>query len=112
MPPSAWPCCWVQGVSLAARWRHLLAEHPRIGDNVHAALAARPEVTRLAGHTEPDFIAETYLAGHGQPISVAAAEGLLGGDGWPSGMGQDVAAKGNMAVSVAAVGTGELRPLS
>ena len=83
MPPPAWPCCWVQGVSLAARWRHLLAEHPRSGDNVHAALAARPEVTRLAGHTEPDFIAETYLAGHGQPISVAAAEGLLGGDGWP-----------------------------
>ena len=63
-------------------------------------------------HTEPDFIAETYLAGHGQPISVAAAEGLLGGDGWPSGMGQDVATKGNLAVSAAAVGTDERRSLS
>jgi len=104
MPPSAWPCCWVQGVSLAARWRHLLAEHPRIGDNVHAALAARPELAKPAEHTEPDFVAETYLAGQGQPISVAAAEGLQDGNGRPSDMRPDAAAKGNMAVSVAAVG--------
>ena len=61
---------------LAVHWRHPVAEHPRSGDNVHAALAARPELTRLAEHTEPDFIAETYLAGQGQPASVAAAEGL------------------------------------
>jgi hypothetical protein len=52
-----------------------VAEHPCSGDSVHAALPARPELTKLAEHTEPDFIAETYLAGQGQPISVAAAEG-------------------------------------
>lgn len=61
---------------LAAHWRHPVAEHPRSGDEVHAVLAARPELTRLARHIEPDFLAEAYLAGPGQPASVAAAEGL------------------------------------
>jgi SAM-dependent methyltransferase len=61
---------------LAVHWRHPVAEYPRSGDDVHAALAARPELARLAQHTEPDFIAEAYLAGQGQPVSVAAAEGL------------------------------------
>ena len=68
---------------LAVHWRHPVAEYPRSGDNVHAALAARPELTKLAEHTEPDFLAETYLAGQGQPVSVAAAEGLLKGGGRP-----------------------------
>ena len=89
---------------LAVHWRHPVAEYPRSGDNVHAALAARPELAKLAEHTEPDFIAETYLAGQGRPISVAAAEGLLDGDARTSDMRPDAAAKGNMAVSVAAVG--------
>jgi SAM-dependent methyltransferase len=63
---------------LAVHWRHPVAEHPRSGDEVHAALAARPELARLARHTEPDFLAEVYLTGPGQPVSVAAAEGLIG----------------------------------
>ena len=37
-------------------------------------------------------------------MSVAAAEGLLDGDARASDMRPDAAAKGNMAVSVAAVG--------
>jgi SAM-dependent methyltransferase len=62
---------------LAVHWRHPVAEYPRSGDDVHAALAARPELTLLARHTEPDFLAEAYLAGGaGKPVSVAAAEGL------------------------------------
>jgi SAM-dependent methyltransferase len=61
---------------LAVHWRHPVAEYPRSGDNVHAAVAARPELTRLAEHVEPDFIAEAYLAGQGRKASVAAAEGL------------------------------------
>ena len=40
---------------LPVHWRHPGAEHPRSGDNVHAALAARPELAKLAEHTEPDF---------------------------------------------------------
>jgi len=47
-------------------------------------LAARPELAQLAEHTESDFLAEAYQAGRGQPVSVATAEGLLGGDGWAS----------------------------
>jgi hypothetical protein len=62
-----------------------VAEYPRSGDSVHAALAARPELARLAEHIEADFIAEAYLAGHRQPVSVAAAEGLL-----PNGEGRAV----------------------
>jgi SAM-dependent methyltransferase len=61
---------------LAVHWRHPVTDHPRSGDDVHAALAARPELARLAQHTEPDFLAEAYVAGGGQPASVAAAEGL------------------------------------
>ena len=61
---------------LAVHWRHPVAEHPRSGDDVHAVLAARQELARLARHTEPDFIAEAYLAGRDQTVSVAAAEGL------------------------------------
>jgi hypothetical protein len=45
-------------------------------------LAARPELAKLAEHTESHFLAEAYLAGRGQPVSVATAEGLLDGDGW------------------------------
>jgi hypothetical protein len=104
MPPSAWPCCWIRGISPAARWLHPVAEHPRSGDNVRTALAAQPELTKLAGHTEPDSIAEAYLAGQGQPVSVAAAEGLQGGHGPHSDMRRDAAVKGNPAASVAAVG--------
>jgi hypothetical protein len=61
---------------LAVHWRHPVAEYPRSGDDVHDVLAARPELARLARHTEPDFIAEVYLASGGQLVSVAAAEGL------------------------------------
>jgi SAM-dependent methyltransferase len=61
---------------LAVHWRHPVTEYPRSGDDVHAALSARPELARLARHVEPDFIAEAYLAGPRQPVSVAAAEGL------------------------------------
>jgi len=61
---------------LAVHWRHPVAEYPRSGDDVHAVLAARQELARLARHAEPDFIAEAYLAGRDQAVSVAAAEGL------------------------------------
>ena len=53
-----------------------MVEHPRSGDDVHAAVAAHPELTRLAEQIEPDFIAEAYLAGQRRKASVAAAEEL------------------------------------
>jgi hypothetical protein len=64
---------------LAAAGEHNLhagtaAEYPRTGDNVHETLASQPGLNRIAGHTEPDFLAEVYL--HGPPVSVAQATGL------------------------------------
>jgi SAM-dependent methyltransferase len=63
------------GTLLAVHWRHPVQEYPRTGDDVHEALAGQPGLSRLAGHTERDFIAEVYL--HGPPVSVAEATGLL-----------------------------------
>ena len=53
------------------------ADYLRGGDDVHAAPADRPGLARLAGHAEPDFLAEVYIRGDGEPVSVAQAEGLV-----------------------------------
>ena len=65
------------GTLLAVHWRHPVDEYPRTGDSVHGALAARPELARLVRHTEPDFLAEVYIATDGSPVSVAQATGLV-----------------------------------
>ena len=65
------------GTLLAVHWRHPVADYPRSGDDVHAALAARAGLARLADHSEPDFLAQVYLRGEGEPVSVAQAEGLV-----------------------------------
>jgi SAM-dependent methyltransferase len=64
------------GTLIAVHWRHPVPEYPRSGDEVHAALAARPGLARLAEHREPDFLAEVYLAADGPAVSVAQAAGL------------------------------------
>lgn len=64
------------GTLLAVHWRHPVPEYPRSGDSVHEALAARDDLALIAGHTEPDFIAEAYLRGTAA-ISVAQSTGLL-----------------------------------
>ncbi|MGI5232016.1 class I SAM-dependent DNA methyltransferase [Actinoallomurus sp. CA-142502] len=61
------------GTLLAVHWRHPVADYPQSGDAVHAALAATG-LARLAEHREADFVAEVYV--NGEPVSVAAAEGL------------------------------------
>jgi SAM-dependent methyltransferase len=62
------------GTLIAVHWRHPVPEYPRSGDNVHEVLAGQDWLSRLAGHREPDFIAEVYLKG--PLISVAQATGL------------------------------------
>ena len=64
------------GTLLAVHWRHPVADHPRSGDDVHRALAARPGLARLVLHAEPDFLAEVYVRTDGVPVSVAQATGL------------------------------------
>ncbi len=68
------------GTLLAVHWRHPVGHHPQTGGDVHAAIAARPELTLTADHREPDFLAQVYLrvptGTDPASVSVAAAEGL------------------------------------
>jgi SAM-dependent methyltransferase len=64
------------GTLLAVHWRRPVAFHPQTGDEAHAALAARPELTLRADHREPDFLAQVYLRGGPDAGWVADAEGL------------------------------------
>ncbi|HEY0717704.1 MAG TPA: methyltransferase [Streptosporangiaceae bacterium] len=68
------------GTLLAVHWRWPVPFHPQTGDEAHAAIAARPELTLAADHREPDFLAQVFLrAGPGADpgaMWVAAAEGL------------------------------------
>jgi SAM-dependent methyltransferase len=65
------------GSLLAVHWRHPVADYPRGGDDVHRALAARPDLARRVGHTETDFTAEVYQRAGRELVSVAQAEGLV-----------------------------------
>jgi SAM-dependent methyltransferase len=68
------------GTLLAVHWRHPVADYPLSGDEAHRALARRPELTLVADHTEPDFLAQVYVrAPQGTDpvsLSVATHEGL------------------------------------
>ena len=61
------------GTLLAVHWRHLVADYPLTGDQVHDAIPGTG-LSLLAEHREADFRAEVYV--NGPPTSVAAAEGL------------------------------------
>jgi trans-aconitate methyltransferase len=64
------------GTVAAVHWRRPVAFHPQTGDEAHAALAARPELTLRADHQEPDFLAQVYLRAGPDAGWVADAEGL------------------------------------
>jgi SAM-dependent methyltransferase len=64
------------GTLLAVHWRRPVAFHPQTGNQAHAALAARPELTLRADHREPDFLAQVYLRAGPDAGWVADAEGL------------------------------------
>jgi SAM-dependent methyltransferase len=66
-----------EGTLLAVHWRHLVADYPRSGDDVHQVLADHPGLGRLVHHTEADFLAEVYIRTDGTPVSVAQATGLV-----------------------------------
>ncbi|MGW6004875.1 hypothetical protein ACWFNS_07275 [Oerskovia enterophila] len=62
------------GVLVACHWRHPVDGYPLGGDEVHAALAARPGLARLAHHLEQDFVLDVLV--RPPALSVATAEGL------------------------------------
>lgn len=63
------------GTLLVVHWRHPVPEYPRGGDEVHEMVRARADLSSLVRHEERDFRADVLVAG--EPVSVAAAEGLL-----------------------------------
>ncbi|MEV7769486.1 bifunctional PIG-L family deacetylase/class I SAM-dependent methyltransferase [Microbacterium sp. NPDC086615] len=63
------------GHLVACHWRHPVAEYPRTGDEVHDALAARPDLVRLVRHEEEDFVLEVFARPGAR--SVAAEAGLV-----------------------------------
>ncbi|MEP7762336.1 bifunctional PIG-L family deacetylase/class I SAM-dependent methyltransferase [Sanguibacter sp. 25GB23B1] len=62
------------GVVVACHWRHPVAEYPSSGDAVHAAIAARSDLARLARHDEADFLLDVLV--RPPAVSVAARAGL------------------------------------
>ena len=62
------------GVVVACHWRHPVAEYPSSGDAVHAAIAARSDLARLARHDEEDFLLDVLV--RPPAVSVAARAGL------------------------------------
>jgi SAM-dependent methyltransferase len=65
------------GHLLAVHWRHPAPDHPRTGDEVHAALAGHPQLERLARYSDQDFTAEVYTRADGDLRSVAQAGGIV-----------------------------------
>lgn len=63
------------GTLVAVHWRHPVADYPLSGDEVHEALATRPELARLARHEEEDFLLDVVV--RGPAVSVAGRTGLL-----------------------------------
>ncbi|MFI5496344.1 SAM-dependent methyltransferase [Actinoplanes sp. NPDC051859] len=64
------------GDLVAAHWRWPVPEHVRTGDDVHAALAALPDLYRLSSHRECDFLLEVFTRDPAA-ASVARREGLV-----------------------------------
>jgi SAM-dependent methyltransferase len=64
------------GDLVAVHWRWPVAEHARSGDEVHAALAARDELSRQARHEEADFLLEVFTRIPPAARSVAQRENL------------------------------------
>jgi SAM-dependent methyltransferase len=67
------------GTLIAVHWRHPVADYPRRGDEVHAALALQADQLELAGtghYEDRDFLLDIYVRTPPQAQSVAQREGL------------------------------------
>jgi SAM-dependent methyltransferase len=63
------------GTLVSCHWRHPVEDYPLRGDQVQAAVRARPELRRVVLHEEVDFGLEVFTMGD-QP-TVAQREGLV-----------------------------------
>ncbi|MGC5629527.1 PIG-L family deacetylase [Georgenia sp. Z1344] len=66
----------VDGVLVAAHWRHPIPGAYRNADAIHRALADQPGWARLASYRDEDMLIETF----GPPRPSVASEEFLGGD--------------------------------
>jgi hypothetical protein len=60
------------GTLLAVHWRHLVADYPLTGGEVHAVLGASDELDPVVHHIEDDFVLDVWRRAGGGPRSVAA----------------------------------------
>lgn len=65
------------GTLLAVHWRHLVADYPLTGDQVHSTLGATVGLVRVGGYVDEDVILEVFAASTQRPDSVARIEGLV-----------------------------------
>lgn len=65
------------GDLVAVHWRWPVADHFRSGDEAHAALAARPGLTRVSRLEEDDFLLEVFTRVPPPARSVAQRENLV-----------------------------------
>ena len=64
------------GILVCCHWRRAVAEYPLTGDDVHRAVDARSEFTRLVQHEEEPFLLEVFA--RRPPTSPVAAETWVG----------------------------------
>jgi SAM-dependent methyltransferase len=63
------------GTLIAVHWRHAVPDYPLRGEDVHEAIAAGPDLDRLARHEEEDFLLEVFARAPAE--SVARTTGML-----------------------------------
>ncbi|MDF2554652.1 MAG: hypothetical protein K0R60_547 [Microbacterium sp.] len=61
-------------VFVVCHWRHTIGDAAQAGDDVHAAVAARPEWRMLSRHVEEDFLLDVFV--RPAAVSVGVEEGL------------------------------------
>lgn len=64
------------GILVCCHWRRPVAEYPLTGDDVHRAVSARSEFTRLVQHQEEPFLLEVFA--RRAPVSAIATETWVG----------------------------------
>ncbi|MFC9471722.1 class I SAM-dependent DNA methyltransferase [Nocardia sp. NPDC056952] len=65
------------GTLLCAHWRHVVADYPLTGDEVHAIARQTAGLSASAHYDDEDLLIDVFAASTGIPPSVAEVEGLV-----------------------------------